>query len=183
MRKPNQSKSAFAYEAPLSHRTYIDPLRDIDHGLPDAVDRFESRMKGMQEGLLEELFIHYFISPDHPAAWERLAKSLAYDHVPAFRFTFRKPKGRGAPKKRTRAASSDFVSAVEAARKEIAAKRSCEVEKVSVLAAVTGALKRNPNKWKDRRGGSLSPQSGATRYYQMKALAHAEPHNPFPTYK
>jgi len=84
--------------------------------IKEAADKREARLRGRQDGLLEELFLHYRISLDNQDRWELLAKALAYHHVPAFRFTHRKSRGLGAPKKRTRAASLNLVSAVDDVR-------------------------------------------------------------------
>ena len=151
--------------------------------IKEAADKREARLRGVQEGLLEELFLHYRISPDAQDGWELLAKALALDHVPAFQFAHQRPRGRGAPKKRTRAASRDLVSAVDGVRVEIAAKRNCQVDAVSLRDAINGLLKRKPNEWTGRQGKRLSLKSMETRYYQMRRRASAPIYDPFPAHK
>ena len=101
----------------------------------------------------------------------------------AFQFAHQRPRGRGAPKKRTRAASRDLVSAVDGVRVEIAAKRNCQVDAVSLRDAINGLLKRKPNEWTGRQGKRLSLKSMETRYYQMRRRASAPIYDPFPAHK
>jgi hypothetical protein len=132
MRKPTRKVS---YPEHLKRPSYVnmewslDDVRDFKEAVAQkddsefasamrrwTTDKLEARLRGRQDGLLEELFLHYRISLDNQDRWELLAKALAYHHVPAFRFTHRKSRGLGAPKKRTRAASLNLVSAVDDVR-------------------------------------------------------------------
>ena len=145
--------------AKLLTRTEKDKIADLE---------LETRLRTERDRLWTEvaqlLFAEYGIKSDDDQRYEKLARAMAFAHVPAMQFIYQPHKGRGAPKKWHRATAYDLWVAVHKARREIAQEKKLQFKDVHVIDCIRRVIKRYPNRWTARGGGKISDATLHKRY-------------------
>jgi hypothetical protein len=112
--------------------------------------KYREETRAIESAKWRALFWLYGIEQGTPSErWEELARALVAQHIPGFQYTNTLPpprKRRGRPRKRNATTDLELLRAVEEARGDLAKKRKCPLEFVSVKDAIKGAIKRNPGK-------------------------------------